>query len=433
MSVLTDLLDSDALTPHGFCLSWDPALMALHVISDGLIGVSYYSIPLAIMFLLLRRRDATFGWVGWLFATFILACGTTHFLGIWTLWHPDYFIDGAIKAVTAVASLLTAIVLWPLIPRIAALPSLAGLLAANEQLMEQIRERDQAVEALQLETVDRMKAEAMLRQSQKMEAIGQLTGGVAHDFNNLLQVVQANLEVLSMRLDTEDPRRRYLDRAIAGAGRGAVVTRQLLAFSRQQSLRPCAFDAAERVRGMTELLRSTLGGRITLELPHDDEQWAVDADPNQFETAILNLAINARDAMPNGGRLQIEAGAISVRSAKLAAASGLQPGEYIAISVADTGVGMTGDVRSAAFEPFFTTKTIGQGSGLGLSQVYGFARQSQGHVTIDSTLHHGTTVTIYLRRAADLGHASYGLIADGVGPSGVGGLASNTPDGADYG
>jgi signal transduction histidine kinase len=384
------------------------------------------------MLLLLRRRDAAFGWVGWLFAVFILACGTTHLMGIWTLWHPDYLADGAVKAVTAIASVLTAVVLWPLVPRLAALPSLPGLLAANEQLLNQIYERDMAVEALQRETTDRLKAEAMLRQSQKMEAIGQLTGGVAHDFNNLLQVVQANLEVLAMRLDVEDPRRRYLDRALAGAGRGATVTRQLLAFSRQQALRPLAFDAGQHIAEMAEVLRSTLGGRITLELPRTEIQWCVYADPNQFQTALLNLAINARDAMQQGGALRIELGSGLPTEFETGALFDFEPGDYVGIRVTDTGVGMTADVRAGAFEPFFTTKPVGQGSGLGLSQVYGFAKQSHGHVALDSTLGQGTTVTLYLRRAErrDLDHAD--VEGGKTAMQTAAGLASNPWDGANY-
>jgi signal transduction histidine kinase len=397
MPALQDMFDPDQLTPHGFCLAWEPPLMALHVISDGIIAASYYSIPLAIVLLLRRRRDLAFSWVAWLFAIFILACGTTHVMNIWTLWYPSYLTDGVIKAITAAASLLTAAVLWPLLPRLAAVPSLSGVLAANEQLMQQIRERDAAVEALQRETADRLKAEAMLRQSQKMEAVGQLTGGIAHDFNNLLQVVQSNLEALGMRLERDDPRRRYVDRAMAGAGRGASVTNQLLAFARRQSLQPLAFDVPPRIAALADLLRSTLGGTIQLELPSPEGQWPVEADPNQFETALLNLAINARDAMPDGGTLRIVVAnmAIGIQDPE----SDIDAGEYVVIRVADTGIGMTAEVRDAAFEPFFTTKPIGQGSGLGLSQVYGFVKQSHGHVVIESTPGAGTTVLLYLRRA----------------------------------
>ena len=400
MAVLSGLFDADALTPHGFCLSWDPGLMALHVVSDGLIAASYYSIPLAIALLLLRRQDVVFSWLAWLFALFIMACGTTHVMGIWTLWHPDYGTDGAVKAITAAASVLTAAALWPLLPRLVALPSPGVLLQANERLTQQIAERDAAEAALRRETTERQRAEEMLRQSQKMEAVGQLTGGVAHDFNNLLQVIQGSLEAMEARLSDGDPLRRNVERALNGTEKGAALTQQLLAFARRQSLQPSTFDVTERNTALAELLHGMLGGEITLETNCQGDLWLAEADPHQLETAVLNLAINARDAMPQGGRLIIGAGNASLDAADVGGLPDVEAGDYVRIAVTDTGIGMTPDIREAAFEPFFTTKAIGQGSGLGLSQVYGFVKQSRGHVTLDSTAGEGTTVAIYLRRAA---------------------------------
>jgi signal transduction histidine kinase len=385
MGAFTGLFDTAALTPHGYCLSWEPGLIALHVVSDGLTTASYYSIPLAIALLLLRRGDVAFSWMAWLFAIFIMACGTTHLMGIWTLWYPDYLTDGMVKAVTAVASVMTAVALWPLLPRLVALPSPGLLLQANERLTQQIAERE--------------RAEGMLRQSQKMEAVGQLTGGVAHDFNNLLQVIEANLEAVSARLAEDDPQRRHIERALAGTERGAALTQQLLAFARRQSLRPMAFDVAERIAASAEMLRGMLAVEIAVETQSADDLWMAEADPHQLETALLNLAINARDAMPNGGRLMISASNARLDAAATAGLPDVDAGDYVRIAVSDTGTGMTSEVREAAFEPFFTTKPIGQGSGLGLSQVYGFVKQSRGHITLDSMPGEGTTVALYLRPA----------------------------------
>src|SRR5579871_5163750 len=159
MGLFSGLVDSAALTAHGYCLSWQPGLMALHVVSDAMIAASYYSIPLAITLLLLRRADVAFSWMAWLFAIFIMACGTTHVMGIWTLWHPDYVADGLVKVVTAAASVMTAAALWPLLPRLVALPSPGVLLQANERLTQQIAERDAAVEALRHATAERERAE----------------------------------------------------------------------------------------------------------------------------------------------------------------------------------------------------------------------------------------------------------------------------------
>jgi signal transduction histidine kinase len=394
------MFDLPVLTPHGFCLAWDPALLDLHVISDAVIALSYYSIPLALAYFVLRRQDLAFSWVFILFAVFILACGTTHVLDIWTLWHADYVTQGLVKAFTALASVLTACLLWPLIPKALLLPSPAVLRQANERLTAEIHNTETAVIALRKETAEREHTEAMLRQSQKMEAIGQLTGGVAHDFNNLLMVIQGNLEALHRKVGENPDTDRYIGRALRSVQQGSTLTGQLLAFSRQQPLEPVAFDLNARVNALVDLLPGTLkpGMEVELELELAPGLWSATADPNHLENALLNLVINARDAMPAGGTLRIKTGNVTMDAA-MAEAANAEAGDYVTVSVSDTGTGMTPEVREMAFEPFFTTKPVGSGSGLGLSQIYGFVRQSHGHITLDSVLGEGTIVTIYLRRA----------------------------------
>jgi len=243
-------------------------------------------------------------------------------------------------------------------------------------------------------------AENALRQSQKMEAVGQLTGGIAHDFNNLLTGILGSLEMMqrkSAQGRTADVE-RYAAAATTSANRAAALTQRLLAFSRRQSLDPKRVDANQLIRGMEDLLRRSIGEMIELECVAAGGLWATRCDPNQLESAILNLAINGRDAMPDGGRMTIEAGNASIDETYVHRNSFAMPGQYVTISVTDTGTGMTPDVVSKAFDPFFTTKPIGQGTGLGLSMIYGFARQSGGFVNIYSEVGLGSTVRIYLPR-----------------------------------
>ncbi len=242
-------------------------------------------------------------------------------------------------------------------------------------------------------------AEETLRQSQKMEAVGQLTGGIAHDFNNMMAVVIGSLDLLERRIGLSEPRmRRYVDAAKDGARRAAVLTQRLLAFSRQQPLRPEAIDANRLVAEMSELIRGSLGSDIRLETVLASGLWRSHADPNQLESVLLNLAVNARDAMPEGGRLTIETQNAHLDARYVAAHLGVPAGQYVMIAVTDTGSGMSKEVIARAFDPFFTTKPVGKGTGLGLSQVYGFVKQSGGHVKIYSAPGQGTTVKVYLPR-----------------------------------
>jgi PAS domain S-box-containing protein len=270
-----------------------------------------------------------------------------------------------------------------------------GNLLGFAKITRDITERREAQQALQ-------RAQEQLAQAQKMEGIGQLTGGVAHDFNNLLTVIIGNLEAMQRALQAPPIERdrvsRSIDNAMRGAQRGASLTQRLLAFSRRQPLDPKPVDGGRLVVAMSDLLRRTLGEHIAIETVLAGGLWQVLADPNQLEIAILNLAVNARDAMPSGGKLTIETANARLDETYAAHDADVVAGDYVVISVTDTGVGMTREVQARAFEPFYTTKDIGHGTGLGLSQVYGFVKQSGGHVKLYSEAGLGTTVKIYLPR-----------------------------------
>jgi PAS domain S-box-containing protein len=249
------------------------------------------------------------------------------------------------------------------------------------------------------DVTEQRKIEARLRQSQRLEAVGQMTGGIAHDFNNLLTVIIGNSELME---ETDDPFQRGLAEMVRKAAeRGAELTSRLLAFSRRQPLDPKAIDINLLISNMDGLIRRAIGGQFEITTVLGDGLWRVFVDPSQLENALLNLAINARDAMANGGRLTIETSNIRIDDADVADDAGSAPGDYLLVAVSDTGAGMDKDTLAHAFEPFFTTKEVGKGSGLGLSMVYGFVTQSRGHVRIHSELGQGTTVRIYLPRAAD--------------------------------
>jgi PAS domain S-box-containing protein len=265
----------------------------------------------------------------------------------------------------------------------------AALQQLNATLEQQVAERTEALR----------RNEEALRQAQKMEAVGQLTGGVAHDFNNLLQVIIGNLETLQRHLGDESGRlQRSAANAMKGARRAASLTQQLLAFSRRQPLDPKPANINTLVNGLSELLQRTLGEAIAIEPVQGAGLWQVEVDANEFEAALLNLAVNARDAMPAGGKLTIETGNTHIDEAYAADHAEVVPGQYVVICVSDCGVGMDSKTLAQAFEPFYTTKPVGKGTGLGLSQVYGFAKQSGGHVKIYSEPGQGTTVKLYLPR-----------------------------------
>jgi signal transduction histidine kinase/ActR/RegA family two-component response regulator len=260
-----------------------------------------------------------------------------------------------------------------------------SLAAANERIIE--------------EAAHRGKLEEQLRQSQKMEAIGQLTGGIAHDFNNMLAVIMGSLNLLKRRMARgEGNLDQFIEAAVDGVERAAALTQRLLAFSRQQPLAPQPTDINKFVAGISDLLRRTLGESVQLETVLAGGLWRTRVDPSQLENAILNLAVNSRDAMPEGGRLTIETGNYYLDEQYASQHVEVPEGQYVLVSITDTGIGMSADTIARAFDPFFSTKGPGKGTGLGLSQVHGFVKQSGGHIKIYSEIGRGTTVKIYLPR-----------------------------------
>jgi PAS domain S-box-containing protein len=530
------ILDSSMFSPHGICLLWEPELIWLHVVSDAVIAMAYFSIPFALAIFVSKRRDLKFGWVYWSFGIFILACGLTHILSIYTLWVPVYGIEGLVKAATAVASIATAGMLWPLLPKLLAIPSPFELRQVqealkeeeekgrdSEQLLQQFRQAQQAlresmarltavvetavdgfilidargrillfnpacerlfgyradevfhenVKMLMPQTYSshhddyiknfirtgerkiigigrevvglrkdgstfpmdlsvgeaqqdgesifvgiihdltgRKQTEEQLRQAQKMEMVGQLSGGIAHDFNNLLTVIVGNAEHLSDQLKSRQDLQRVADDICQAGERGAELTQRLLAFSRRQLLQPRPTDCHELLDSMRKLLRRTLRENIDIQIAPNPDTVLAFADRAQLESSVLNLALNAQDAMPNGGHLTLSTGVASLDDHYQNLHPEIEAGEYAMIAVTDDGVGMTAEVATRAFEPFYTTKEVGKGSGLGLSMVYGFVKQSNGHVSIYSELGLGTTVRIYLPHVATSGQKPPDQIPD---------------------
>ena len=520
LAFIQRILDSSTLSPHGICLLWEPELIWLHVASDALIAIAYFSIPFALVIFVSKRRDLKFGYLYWAFAIFIVACGLTHVLSIYTLWVPIYGIEGLMKAATAAASIFTAAILWPLLPQLLSIPSPFELRQARaaleeeenkcretEQVLGQLRHSQQALresmarltavvetavdgfilidshgcillfnpacerlfgyradevldenvkmlmpQEYRLEHDDYIKnfmqtgerkiigigrevvglrkdgstfpmdlsvgeakqeggsifvgiihdlterklTEQQLQQAQRMEMVGRLSGGIAHDFNNLLTAIVGNAEHLGEQLRARRDLLEIADEICRAGERGAELTRQLLAFGRRQVLQPREIDLQELIGSMHKLLKRTLRGDIEIRTALHRDMIVALADRSQLESALLNLALNAQDAMPAGGRLTLSTELTSLDDHYRSFHPEIEPGKYAMIAVTDDGEGMTPEVVERAFEPFYTTKEVGKGSGLGLSMVYGFARQSKGHVSIYSQPDLGTTVRIYL-------------------------------------
>jgi signal transduction histidine kinase len=323
---------------------------------------------------------------------------------------PDTVGHGALERPFDVAGMK-----WRLIfrPHLAESPSrrmarflvlLLGLLLTTFIVLytRRLQTSEERLEALvEARTRDLSATLEQLQQAQKMEAVGRLTGGIAHDFNNLLTVVLGNVSLARESVEDEHVRTALLDPAIRAVERGADLTQRLLAFSRRQALRPTAVDLPALVANVTRLLERSLGGGVVIVVKSTEGLWPVLVDAAQVETALVNLALNARDAMPDGGTIAIAMENTMLSADPSRTVQGIVPGAFVLVSVSDTGVGMTEAVREQAFEPFFTTKPVGKGSGLGLSMVYGFVMQSNGHITLTSAPGRGTTVRMYFPRAAD--------------------------------
>ena len=400
-------LFSTEFMPHGMCYLWDPAVLWLSAASDILISASYYAIPFLLFYFVRKRRDIAFNGIFVAFGMFILACGTTHLMGAVTIWHPIYRLDGVIKAITAIASAATFIMLVPMMPTLIALPSPSQLEKVNRSLEREIEVRRAAEDEVRrinedLEdrvakrTAERQALEAQLIQSQKMEAIGRLAGGVAHDFNNLLTVILGYTEMLREHLGQDAIALEFGDEINLAAHRASDLTNQLLAFSRRQIALPRVVSLNDVVNQIEKMLRRIIGEDIRLETRLTDSVQPVNVDPAHIQQVIMNLAVNARDAMPRGGTLIIETANVELSAEYAGRHIGVDAGPYTLLAVSDTGTGMDDATKARLFEPFFTTKEKGKGTGLGLSIVYGIVKQSGGEILVYSEPGHGTAFKIYL-------------------------------------
>ena len=406
------------LTPHGACLLWQPELVWLNAISDSLIASGFFATAFFVMFSVWRRRDFQFRWTWWSFGTYILLCAVSRLLSVLTLWVPAYEIESAVKAVVALMSVaIGTALLVVVLPRFLVLPGRAQLAQAYAALAEETRQRRSA-EAMVQRFQEIEATESQVRQAQKMEAVGQLTGGVAHDFNNILTVITGTIEILGDAVKDRPHLAQITSLISAAAARGADLTQHLLAFARRQPLQPRNTDVNALIIDAARLLRPTLGEQIEIEsmLAHDSAPALI--DPSQLSTAILNLALNARDAMPDGGKLTLETRNVVLDENYASMNSDVKSGNYVMIAVSDTGQGIPANLIEKVFEPFFTTKDVGKGSGLGLSMVYGFVKQSNGHIKIYSEEGHGTTVKLYLPQAAGVAGVAEAVVAD-AGAAGV--------------
>ena len=402
------------LSPHGACLLWQPELIWLNAASDALVAIALFTTGFVLAsYVWWRRGDIMplFSIVFSAYATFIALCGVNRLLSILTMWVPAYYIEGTIKGVVAVVSLGITAGLLRLRPRLRVLPTRIQVERAYVALEEEIRQRRKA-EAMVRRFQEIEATETQVRQAQKMEAVGQLTGGVAHDFNNILTVITGTIEILADAVRDRPHLAQITNLIASAAARGAELTQHLLAFARRQPLQPRSTDVNALIIDAARLLRPTLGEQIEIESMLSPDSAPALIDPSQLSTAILNLALNARDAMPEGGKLTLETRNVVLDADYASMNSDVKPGNYVMIAVSDTGEGIPANLIEKVFEPFFTTKDVGKGSGLGLSMVYGFVKQSNGHIKIYSEEGHGTTVKLYLPQAADVASVAEAVVAD---------------------
>jgi signal transduction histidine kinase/CheY-like chemotaxis protein len=429
------LFSTDIFMPHGMCFAWDPGVLWLNVVSDSLIAASYYAIPFLLFYFVKKRRDVAFNPIFIAFGAFILACGTTHLLGAITVWTPAYRLDGLVKAITAAASAATLAMLIPMMPALVKLPSPSELAWANDALEKEVGERraaeaevrrmnaelEQRVAArtaelaesvalqkhaadslrlanddLQREMQRRHEVEDQLIHAQKMEAVGRLAGGVAHDFNNLLTAILGYTELLHGRVEQDPDALEYTAEVRRAAERASDLTNQLLAFSRRRPASPQVVDLNRVVRQIDKMLRRIIGEDIDLEVRLAPDLWRVMVDPAHMDQVVMNLAVNSRDAMPDGGKLTIETANVRLTDEYAAGHLEARPGPYVMMAVSDTGIGMDTATQGRVFEPFFTTKEQGKGTGLGLSIVYGIVKQNAGGIMMYSEPSRGTVFKIYI-------------------------------------
>ena len=399
MQTVIDFFGVNSFIPHGFCLSWNPILLWLHIISDTAIVLSYYSIPISILYFIRKRKEMPYAWFLVMAALFIIACGTTHLMSIILIWIPLYWLDGYLKAFTAIISVATAIAAVWVIPFVLRLPSNAELQNANNDLAFQIAEKEKRANELALALEQNILLSHQVNHMQKLESIGRLTSGIAHDFNNILacmlgynemnQYVHDDMSDESLKIELEN-NTKQID--LAGK-RAAELINKMLTYCRQDETKEImdVHSTIKVIAEVLEMLRPALTSRIKLETVFDCDD-IIKIDVIDLHQVLTNLAVNARDAMKTGvGVITISLKTVTNMKAHCVACASMIEGDFIELCVADNGTGIDPKIISRLFDPFFTTKPQGEGTGLGLSAVSGIVHKSSGHLLVESVLGQGTS------------------------------------------